>query len=79
MATVYILYSQKIDHYYIGSCLDLKSRFEEHLKGKMDVAFTKRSDDWAMYFELPDLVLQLLKMFECLKKIITPTLDKIEK
>jgi putative endonuclease len=42
MATVYILYSQKIDQYYIGSCLDLNERFEEHLKGKMVVAFTKK-------------------------------------
>ena len=55
MATVYILYSQRIDQFYIGSCLDLKARLEEHLQGKMEVAFTKRSDDWLIYFELKDL------------------------
>lgn len=45
MATVYILYSQRIDQFYIGSCLDLKARLEEHLQGKKEVAFTKRSDE----------------------------------
>jgi putative endonuclease len=50
MATVYILYSQKINQYYIGSCLDLEKSLAEHLSVKMDVAYTKRSDDWDVYF-----------------------------
>ena len=55
MATVYILYSQKINQYYIGSCLDLEKRLAEHLSAKMDVAYTKRSDDWDVYFKIDDL------------------------
>ncbi|MFM8243029.1 MAG: GIY-YIG nuclease family protein [Crocinitomicaceae bacterium] len=55
MATVYILYSQKINQYYIGSCLDLEKRLAEHLSAKMDIAFTKRSDDWGVYFKIDDL------------------------
>lgn len=64
MATVYILYSQKIDHYYVGSCLDLKARMEEHLTGKMDFAFTKKSDDWIVYFELSNLEYQVSRKIE---------------
>ncbi|NOZ48348.1 MAG: GIY-YIG nuclease family protein, partial [Chlorobi bacterium] len=30
MATVYILYSKKMDSYYIGSCKDFNIRLEEH-------------------------------------------------
>ena len=64
MATVYILYSHKIDQYYIGSCLDLNARLEEHLKGRMVVAFTKRSDDWFVYFELKDLEYDVSRKIE---------------
>ena len=49
MATVYILYSQKINQYYIGSFLDLEKRLAEHLSSEKDVASTKRSDDWDVY------------------------------
>lgn len=64
MATVYILYSQRIDQFYIGSCLDLKARLEEHLQGKKKVAFTKRSDDWMVYFELKDLEYDVSRKIE---------------
>ena len=64
MATVYILYSQKIDNYYVGSCLDLKLRLEEHRNGKKDHAFTKRSDDWVVYFELLNLEYQVSRKIE---------------
>lgn len=64
MATVYILYSQKIDNYYVGSCLDLKLRLEEHRNGNKDHAFTKRSDDWVVYFELSNLEYQVSRKIE---------------
>ncbi|WP_366519227.1 GIY-YIG nuclease family protein [uncultured Dokdonia sp.] len=31
MVTVYILYSKNINKYYIGSCLDLALRIQEHI------------------------------------------------
>jgi putative endonuclease len=46
MATVYILYSQKINQYYIGSCLDLEKRLSEHLSATMDVAYTKKINQY---------------------------------
>ncbi len=55
MATLYILYSRKMDRYYTGSCLDMNSRLKEHLQGKYDNAFTKKTDDWEIYFRMDDL------------------------
>jgi predicted GIY-YIG superfamily endonuclease len=40
MAHTYILYSKKIDTYYIGSCLNLVDRFEEHKKKLFKNSFT---------------------------------------
>ena len=55
MATVYILYSKNFDKYYIGSCLDLAKRLQEH-KDKIDKqSFTYRTDDWEIYYVMPDL------------------------
>ncbi|MFM7472693.1 MAG: GIY-YIG nuclease family protein [Crocinitomicaceae bacterium] len=70
MQTVYILYSQKINQYYIGSCLDLEKRLAEHLSAKMDVAFTKRSDDWDVYFKIDDLTYATARKIEAHKKQI---------
>ena len=64
MATVYLLYSQKINQYYVGSCLDLKVRLDEHLAGKFEFAFIKRSDDWVVYFELSNLEYQVSRKIE---------------
>ncbi|XOV69379.1 MAG: GIY-YIG nuclease family protein [Fluviicola sp.] len=33
MATVYIIYSKKIDRFYIGSCKDLDARLDQHNQG----------------------------------------------
>ncbi len=52
MAYVYILYSEKIDKHYIGSCLDLESRIVEHNKHVYPGSFTTQSDDWVLYFSL---------------------------
>ena len=64
MATVYILYSKKINQYYIGSCLDLEKRLAEHLSAKMDVAFTKRSDDWIVSFKFEALTYEMARNIE---------------
>ena len=55
MATFYILYSKSIDRYYIGSCLDLEKRILEHNKGERIRSFTKRANDWEIYFTIENL------------------------
>ena len=55
MAVVYILYSKNIDSYYIGSCINLKKRIEAHNKGEFSKAYTKRSNDWIIFFKIENL------------------------
>ena len=55
MATLYILYSKSINRYYIGSCLDLDTRLNDHLTGKHNNAFTKKTADWEVYFQIDQL------------------------
>ena len=55
MATVYILYSEVIDTYYIGSCKNLDERFKEHVNGKYKQAFTRRTADWIVFLSIENL------------------------
>ncbi len=57
MAAVYILYSRKINRFYIGSCLDLQQRLQQHKEKIFTSAYTARADDWELFFELSDLQL----------------------
>ena len=65
VASVYILFSKQIDQCYIGSCLDLATRLEFHQNKVFKNAFTRRANDWELYFEIPDL------SFEAARKIET--------
>jgi putative endonuclease len=57
MAWVYILYSKKIDKYYVGACTDLDRRFYEHNLGHSK--FTSTGIPWELVYteEWEDLVL----------------------
>ncbi len=57
MAWVYILYSKKIDKYYVGACTDLDRRFYEHNLGRSK--FTSTGIPWESVYteEWEDLVL----------------------
>jgi putative endonuclease len=55
MATVYILYSEKLDKYYIGSTEgSIEERFKKHLSGHK--GFTAKVKDWKVIYSeiLPD-------------------------
>lgn len=46
----YVLYSQKLDQYYIGSTQDLKKRYHQHTHGGSK--YTKQTSDWKLiYYE----------------------------
>ena len=49
---VYILYSSKIDTFYVGQTINTGIRLIGHLLHNIDKAFTKRADDWEMFYEL---------------------------
>jgi putative endonuclease len=44
MLCTYILYSPKLDRFYIGKTSDFEARFEQHLSGES--RYTKRTKDW---------------------------------
>ena len=64
MATVYILHSDSIDKYYIGSCENLEQRIKEHLQGDFEKSFTKRAKDWKLYLKIEDLGYQQSRAIE---------------
>ncbi|MEL6636616.1 MAG: GIY-YIG nuclease family protein [Bacteroidota bacterium] len=47
--TLYILYSQKIDRYYVGYTANLKARLLQHLSNHQ--GFTGRAKDWTIVFQ----------------------------
>ena len=55
MASVYILFSKKLNSYYTGSCRDLDIRLEEHKSKKFKKSFTARADDWQLMLSIDDL------------------------
>ncbi len=74
MATVYILHSKKINRYYIGSCLDLQTRIASHLSKENLHAFTRRSDDWELFFEISNLEFKVARAIEAhIKKMKSKT------
>ena len=64
MASVYILYSSKIDRYYVGSCLDLSERLNQHNSKFFSSAFTQKTDDWILYLSIDDLLFQQARNIE---------------
>lgn len=68
MFFVYILYSQKIDKFYIGQTYDLDLRLLRHkLK---TTRFTKQADDWVLkYFEEFDSRAEAVRRERCIKKM----------
>jgi putative endonuclease len=52
MFIVYILYSQKLDHYYVGQTENIERRIMEHNLHVFQSASTKVTDDWTLYFSL---------------------------
>ena len=55
MATVYILYSTKIDRFYTGSCKTLEERLLQHSNKEFSDSYTSRADDWILFFHLDGL------------------------
>jgi len=55
MATVYILFSKKLDRYYVGSCLNFDERIAEHNSKEYQNSYTGKADDWELYYKLDNL------------------------
>ena len=64
MATVYILYSNKLDRFYTGSCFNFKKRLEEHKFKKYKDCYTAKVEDWKVFFEKSNLSYQQARNIE---------------
>jgi putative endonuclease len=49
MFYVYIIYSGKLDRYYVGYTSDVAIRLEQHNTGKS--SFTSKASDWKLVFQ----------------------------
>ena len=61
---VYILYSQKIDKYYIGETHDVNLRIEKHNEDYYDNKWTKKGKPWCIYFSIECLCKRQAKQVE---------------
>jgi len=52
MNCVYILFPKAIDSYYVGETIDLDERLEQHNAGFYEIAFTKQSSDWTLFYAI---------------------------
>jgi len=64
MASVYVLFSSKLNNFYIGSCRDLSYRINQHLNKKFTGSFTARAEDWILYLSIDELEYQQARMIE---------------
>jgi putative endonuclease len=64
MAIVYILFSNRLNKFYIGSCKDLSERLTQHVNKMFVSSFTAEADDWELYFAIADLGYQQARLIE---------------
>ena len=64
MASVYILYSDQLNRYYVGSCEDLALRMEQHLNGVFKGSYTSKADDWVLYWHMDQLGYSQARLIE---------------
>jgi putative endonuclease len=62
MAFVYILYSEKLNKYYVGACIDIERRLYEHNIGHSK--FTSTGMPWRLMYTEEHATLQLAKRRE---------------
>ncbi|WP_026209609.1 GIY-YIG nuclease family protein [Cytophaga aurantiaca] len=49
MASVYILFSDSLGKYYIGSCKDIDDRLQQHRLKVYNTSFTSKAEDWQVF------------------------------
>ena len=68
MASVYVLFSEKLNKFYVGACVDLERRLYEHNIGHSK--FTSLGIPWRLVYkeEYPDLALAKRRELEIKRK-----------
>lgn len=68
MASVYILHSDSLDKFYVGSCKDLELRLMQHQQKVYSDAFTAKASDWLEVLILRNLEYAQARNIESLIK-----------
>lgn len=55
MAAVYILFSEKLNKYYVGSCLEISERLADRETKKYSDSYTGKANDWVLYYSITNL------------------------
>ena len=50
MHYIYIIYSTAKNAFYIGETMDIRNRIEEHNSNIHNLSFTRRANDWQLFF-----------------------------
>ena len=64
MAAVYILFSEKLNKYYVGSCMNISERLLEHTSKKYSDSYTIKANDWELFYSLLDLNYNQARLIE---------------
>ena len=49
---VYIIFSDKLNQFYIGEAVDIEERIKEHNSGFYKNAFTSKGSDWRLFLKI---------------------------
>ncbi|TCC91980.1 GIY-YIG nuclease family protein [Pedobacter frigiditerrae] len=64
MASIYILFSETLNKFYIGSCAELTVRLAEHLNKDFGGSFTAKVNDWELFFSIDNLDYKQARLIE---------------
>ncbi len=64
MAFVYILFSDQLNRFYIGSCKDLSARIIQHINQEFKKSFTSKARDWGLYISIEGLEYEQARQIE---------------
>jgi putative endonuclease len=68
--TVYILFSQKLNRYYVVQTQNFEERIKYHLLNEFSGSFTTKADDWQVYFTIPcESRIQVLQIESHIKRL----------
>ena len=74
---VYVLFSVRLNRFYIGVTVDFENRLQQHNSGFYDSSYTKKATDWKKYLLIEcDDKRQSLKIEAHIKKMKSVTYIK---
>ncbi|WP_268225800.1 GIY-YIG nuclease family protein [Sinomicrobium oceani] len=74
MHYVYIIFSESLNRFYVGETIDLNKRLAEHNEGIYTRSYTKKAQNWKLFFtigcESKTQAIQIEKHIKRMKSVI---------